>query len=235
MSLFHTRQQATEVCTRYNAGQPSRLETDTSMARIHNLLLHPVLAGALVFSLSVAANVQAAPPAATVAEQAAQRPAHWAQPVDPANNLYRITPTLYRSAKLNEAMLPELQRLGIRTVINLRAQNNDEKVLRNSGIHRIDIPMRAWNIDDDKVAAALQAIKEAEKRGPVLFHCQHGADRTGVVAAMYRIIFQRWSREAALAELQDGGYGFHSIWVNIPRYVLHVDISEIQKKLIEYK
>lgn len=198
------------------------------MAPIRNLILYPAITGALILSLSVAPSIQAAPQATTVTEQTTQRPAQWAQPVDPANNLYRITPTLYRSAKLDPAMLPELKRLGIRTVINLRAQNNDEKMLRNSGINRIDIPMRAWNIDDDKIVAALKAIKEAEKQGPVLFHCQHGADRTGVVAAMYRIIFQGWSREAALAELEDGGYGFHSVWVNIPRYVRGVDINTIK-------
>lgn len=198
------------------------------LVHIRHQILYSVVAAILLLSLSVPTYIQAAPQAATAAEQVSQRPAQWAQPVDPANNLYRITPTLYRSAKLNAAMLPELKRLGIRTVINLRAHNDDEKVLRNSGINRIDIPMRAWNIDDDKIAATLKAIKEAEKQGPVLFHCQHGADRTGVVAAMYRIIFQGWSREAALTELEDGGYGFHSVWVNIPRYVRGVDLKYLE-------
>lgn len=165
-------------------------------------------------------------------ESIAQRPSQWAVPVDTTNNLYRISPTLYRSAKLNKDMLPELQQLGIRTVINLRAQHDDEKVLRGSGIQRVDIPMRAWNISDEKVVAALKAIRQAEKQGPVLFHCQHGADRTGVVAAMYRIIFQGWSREDALTELQDGDYGFHSIWVNIPRYVREVDVERVQQQFV---
>ena len=200
-----------------------------SIACIRQRILSPFIVGILAFGLSAAPTIQAAPQVAATPAQTAQRPAQWAQPVDPVNNLYRITPTLYRSAMLNQAMLPELKQLGIRTVINLRAQNSDEKVLRGSGIKRIDIPMRAWNMDDDKVIAALKAIKEAEKEGPVLFHCQHGADRTGVVAAMYRIIFQGWDREAALTELQDGGYGFHSVWVNIPRYVKGVDVEAISR------
>ncbi len=161
-----------------------------------------------------------------------QRPAQWAQPVDPENNLYRITPGLYRSALLTPDMLPRLKQWDIRTVINLRAQHDDEKILRDTGILRVDIPMRTWDIDDDKIVAALRAIREAERRGAVLFHCQHGADRTGVVAAMYRMVFQGWSREAALTELENGGYGFHSIWTNIPRYVRETDVEAVRSRVL---
>ena len=42
------------------------------------------------------------------------------------------------------------------------------------------------------------------------------------MSAMYRMLEQSWSPEDALAELIDGGYGYHSMWKNIKRYVLSV-------------
>ena len=54
---------------------------------------------------------------------------------------------------------------------------------------------------------------------PVLVHCQHGADRTGTMCAMYRIIHEGWSADDAIDEMENGGYGYHSIWVNLPRFI----------------
>lgn len=88
--------------------------------------------------------------------------------------------------------------------------------------------MNTWHIEDEDIIAALRAIRNAEKLGPVLLHCQHGADRTGVVTAMYRIVFQKWSKEKALDELQSGGFGYHAIWANIPRYLRTVDVDKIR-------
>ncbi|WP_298945646.1 tyrosine-protein phosphatase [uncultured Campylobacter sp.] len=31
-------------------------------------------------------------------------------------------------------------------------------------------------------------MRERQKEGAVLVHCYHGADRTGIVVAMYRVI-----------------------------------------------
>jgi protein tyrosine/serine phosphatase len=47
------------------------------------------------------------------------------------------------------------------------------------------------------VVKFLQIVTDPEKV-PVFVHCQHGADRTGVMAASYRIIVQGWSKDQAL-------------------------------------
>lgn len=57
---------------------------------------------------------------------------------------------------------------------------------------------------------ALDLLAEAET--PVLVHCSHGADRTGLVCALYRIHFQNWEKEEALAEMLEGGFGYHIFW-----------------------
>src|SRR5579859_2662264 len=95
--------------------------------------------------------------------------------------------------------------------------------------HRI--PMHTWRIRDGEVIEALHRIRTAETYGAVLIHCQHGADRTGLVSAMYRMVYQDWSKEDALDELLHGGYGFHSMWKNIPRYIERLDLDAFQERL----
>jgi len=159
------------------------------------------------------------------------RPAVWAEPIDAARNLYRIRPGLYRSQRLERGDIALLQALGVRTVINLRAFHSDDAILTDTGIQSIDVPMHSWNIRDEQVVAALVAIERALPRGAVLIHCQHGADRTGLISAMYRILFQHWDREEALRELVEGGYGYHAIWKNIPRYIRNADTAQLRQAI----
>lgn len=159
------------------------------------------------------------------------RPAEWAVPVDQALNLHRITPNFYRSARLADTDLPQLRTLGVRTVVSLRAFHSDEDLLDGSGIAATRVGMLTWSIDDDEVVAALHAIRQGLARGPVLLHCQHGADRTGLVSAMYRMVEQGWSREAAMDEMLNGEFGYHSMWKNIPAYLEQVDVASIRAKL----
>jgi tyrosine-protein phosphatase SIW14 len=42
---------------------------------------------------------------------------------------------------------------------------------------------------------------------PILFHCRAGLHRTGVLAALYRQEYEGWSREDALRELKNHGFG----------------------------
>jgi len=51
------------------------------------------------------------------------------------------------------------------------------------------------------------------------------------MSALYRVLEQGWTVDAALAELQDDGFGFHTIWRNIPRYVRHADIAALRAAL----
>ena len=53
----------------------------------------------------------------------AARPAQWAEPIalEGVPNLHRISPTLYRSEQPTALGMKNLEKLGIRTVINLRA------------------------------------------------------------------------------------------------------------------
>lgn len=172
---------------------------------------------------------------AAAARAAAARPGHWADPLDVlgVENLHRITPTLYRSAQPRGLHVAALASLGIRTVVSLRSFNDDRKVFAGHDMRLVRVPINTWAIDDAKVLRALVAIREAEKEGPVLIHCMHGADRTGVVAAAYRMAVQGWDKESARQEMLRGGYGYHTVWRNIPRYLERFDPEKMREALAQ--
>lgn len=67
----------------------------------------------------------------------------------------------------------------------------------------------------DKHVALFLAIMEAAPK-PVYVHCRAGVDRTGVLAAAYRVLIKRADREETIAEMGR----FHSPWQKIDaRYV----------------
>ncbi|ONG41564.1 hypothetical protein BKE30_03780 [Alkanindiges hydrocarboniclasticus] len=154
-----------------------------------------------------------------------QRPLDWATSIDQTSNFYKVTPTLYRSEQPNRLNVSALEKLNIQTVINLRDWHSDDKLLGKTGIRLIRIPIKTWNIHDWQIAQALVEIEKGSQYGNVLVHCQHGADRTGLIIAMHRIIYQHWPIEKAKLEMKQGGYGFHGIWKNIEQFftVQHVE------------
>lgn len=60
-------------------------------------------------------------------------------------------------------------------------------------------------IEDRDIMEALRRMSTATKDHPIYIHCEHGADRTGMLVALYRVIYQGWSPEDAYREwLQNG-------------------------------
>jgi hypothetical protein len=46
-------------------------------------------------------------------------------------------------------------------------------------------------------------------------------------------VFQEWSREEAIEELEQGGYNFHPIFSNIPHYIRNLDVESLREKVNE--
>ena len=164
-----------------------------------------------------------------------ERNAEWATPLPQVSNLHQVTPVLYRSAKLDSSDVAQLQALGVKTVISLRSFHSDTQVLEGSGIRAVRIPINTWAIRDKHVVDTMRSIRAAEQQGPVLLHCLHGADRTGMMAAMYRMLYQDWPREKAIDELKNGGYGYHAVWKNIESYLKRVDVAALRAQIEQEK
>lgn len=162
---------------------------------------------------------------------ASTRSPEWAQPVGNRFNLYQMTPTLYRSALPDSNALPVLEQLRIGTVINFLPES-DAPWLKASDIKQVQLTYRTNHVDDSDVLAALRAIQEAEADGPVLMHCKHGSDRTGLMAAMYRVVVQGWSKEDALNEMTQGGFGSSNGFRDGVRYMMKADIGKLRSALL---
>ncbi|MCP4369159.1 MAG: dual specificity protein phosphatase family protein [Deltaproteobacteria bacterium] len=65
--------------------------------------------------------------------------------------------------------------------------------------------------------------------GISLVRCQHGADRTGTMCALYRVAVQGWTKEEAIREMTEGGFGFHEVWKILPSWIKELDIESIRK------
>lgn len=166
------------------------------------------------------------------AEQPRVRPAEWAQPIigTELGNFYKVSEELYRSRQPDDEEMLALQKMGIRSILNLREYHNDYGEAAHTDIKLYRVAMNAGEIDDALVAKALDDIAAAPK--PMLIHCWHGSDRTGAIVAMYRMVFQDWPRERAIDEFLNGGYGYHkSFYPNIERYLETVDIENFKKRI----
>lgn len=144
-------------------------------------------------------------------------------------NFHKISEHLYRSAQPSPEGMKELAAYGIATVVNLRNFHDDKDEAEGLPLDLKRVGMNSWDIRDDLVIKALRLIRDSRK--PVLVHCMHGADRTGLICAIHRIVFQGWSKTEALDEMLNGGYGYHSIWKNMPEYVEKADIGKIKAEL----
>ena len=161
----------------------------------------------------------------------ANRPETWAQPVklEGVPNLYRVSDELYRGDQPSPQGMQNLKQLGLKTIINLRSFHSDRDEIGETGLAYEHIFMKAWHPEEDDVVRFLK-IATDPKRAPVLVHCQHGADRTGALIAVYRIAVQGWSTAEAIREMTQGGYGFHQIWGNLPEWIQKLNIDRIKKQ-----
>jgi len=159
------------------------------------------------------------------------RPQTWAKPVKDTEigNFYKVTNGIYRGDRPTADDLKELQKLGIKTLLDLEYFHTDRYTITESktNFKFLHIRMNPWDIDDEDIISALDILTD-KNNYPIYVHCKHGSDRTGVVIAMYRIVIQGWNKEDAIEEMKGGGYGFHLIWENIPEYIRKVDANKIK-------
>ncbi|MBN1125999.1 MAG: dual specificity protein phosphatase family protein [Sedimentisphaerales bacterium] len=144
-------------------------------------------------------------------------------------NAYQVSDILYRGAQPSAEGFKQLEKQGIKTVLNLRWMHSDRDELKGTNLDYIHIEMQAWDPEQDQIEEFLKIITDPAKH-PVFVHCQHGADRTGAMVAVYRIVVQGWTKEQALKEMTEGPFGFHTIWKDLPKCIGNLDIRKLRNK-----
>jgi protein tyrosine phosphatase (PTP) superfamily phosphohydrolase (DUF442 family) len=113
------------------------------------------------------------------------------------SNRHTVIPgRVYRCAQPTADDLRELAaQHGIRTVINLRGYSPEfdwyvaeAAATRDLRLTQEDIPLSANRLPDPAEVRRLIAVLDTTEY-PVLIHCKRGADRTGLAAAMVRLLY----------------------------------------------
>jgi len=126
----------------------------------------------------------------------------------------KINDGLYRGAQPNEQGLEELKKLGITTIVDLRAEDRgksewERQQAEKLGMRFVHIPIAGFAAPtNEEVAQFLSLFRDSQQK--IFVHCLLGEDRTGVFVATYRMSVQKWPVTQALREMNS--FGFNGFW-----------------------
>ena len=131
----------------------------------------------------------------------------------PLFNFHQMDAGVYRSAKPTPEGMDQLKAMGVKTILDLSSdypwQGTTEAQLtggKGLGFENVPIDYTKWPTYQELDRALAIATDPAKQ--PVLFHCTCGYDRTGIVAAAYRVVVQGWPAAQATQEAKALGWHF---------------------------
>jgi hypothetical protein len=128
---------------------------------------------------------------------------------------------LARGARPSFAAIDSLARHGYHTVVSFIHDPAESVRVRARGMRYVEIPMVATLFGaslptDRDLDLFFGTVLDSSAR-PVYMHCLHGKDRTGAMAALYRVEVSGWKNVAAVAEMDS--MGFNGLYRNLHRFV----------------
>jgi protein tyrosine/serine phosphatase len=136
-------------------------------------------------------------------------------------NFAKVSEKLYRGAQPTREGFRRLKELGVTTVINLRDEDDlavaEKEAVKSAGLRYYNVGLPGLSGPSDEQVARVMTVIDAPESGPVFIHCRRGADRTGTIAAVYRLSHEGWTAERALAEAKR--YGLSWAEFGMKRYI----------------
>jgi len=130
-------------------------------------------------------------------------------------NFHQVNANLFRGGQPEKGALVRLKQLGIKTVINLRDDDQLAKEEANeaqaAGLQYFNIPLARYGRPSDSEIDDVMKLVNSLDNQPIFIHCHRGADRTGTVIAIFRIEHDGWTSEQAKAEANHYGLGFWQV------------------------
>lgn len=157
-----------------------------------------------------------------------------AQQLAPIKNFHRVTPWFFRGAQPTGEDIERLAQIGVKTVVSLRcgkrAAKAEKAAVEAAGMRYENIPLSYWKIPNEETIDHFLALVDDSFNRPVFVHCFHGADRTGLLVATYRIARLGWSFQEAYDEMKR--CGFHRFGVRHFKWVLWAYAQRAQNPLL---
>jgi protein tyrosine phosphatase (PTP) superfamily phosphohydrolase (DUF442 family) len=119
------------------------------------------------------------------------------------HNLHEIRPGVWRSNQPAPRDIRRAARLGVKTIINLRGPRRDggwrleKEACDRYGITLVDVTVRSRDVPDAETVRNINALFKSVKP-PFLMHCKSGADRAGLVSALYLLLVEKTTVDEAL-------------------------------------
>lgn len=121
-------------------------------------------------------------------------------------HLEKVTADLWRGGQPNAKGFQELKDKGVKTVINLRLEDDSERgTCMLLGLRYVYLPMPDTNPPTPEQLKEFLAALANKDRGLTYVHCAAGTFRTGTMVAVYRMM-NGMSFEKAYAELIAHGF-----------------------------
>jgi protein tyrosine/serine phosphatase len=111
---------------------------------------------------------------------------------------------IYRSGQPREAQLERwIRKYHLRTIIVLKPTLEDPEIemAQRYGVKVHHIPLGSHHGPSEAQWQRILALLTDEQNFPLLYHCHKGADKTGIITAMYRVEVQHWALWKALLEM----------------------------------
>ena len=109
------------------------------------------------------------------------------------NNFHCVSDQVFRANQPSPSHLKSYRKKGIKAVLNLRGINKqsffvlEENACKELGLELVSLPLSSSSAPQpEKILEVIHAIKSIEK--PFVLHCKSGADRAGLVSALYLLV-----------------------------------------------
>ena len=154
------------------------------------------------------------------------------------NNFHKIDEKLYRSNMPTPLRIKKYSQLGIKTIINLRGIRKDGGwLLENEACEKYKIKLIDFRARS-RAAPEKEMIFEADKlfrdiEYPALIHCKSGADRAGIMCALYFLLQKK--PDIQMAKQQLSWKYLHIKWAKpgVLDAFVHEYINEYKKNRIK--
>src|SRR6266571_5128785 len=115
----------------------------------------------------------------------------------------------YRGGRPKHDDYAYLSSIGIKCVIDLerRSEDSEKQQVEKAGMRFYRIPMSDADKPTSQQVEEFLKIVNDPKNQPFYLHCHAGRDRTGALAAIYRMSHDGWNADKAYAEMKQYHYG----------------------------
>lgn len=119
-------------------------------------------------------------------------------------NFGKVNDNYYRGSQPRASQYKDLQRMGVRTIIDLRKDWLDEAPdsARAAGLQYVNIPLTTRKPATEAQTTEFLKLVNDPANWPVYVHCKGGRHRTGEMTAIFRITNDGWTSDQAYKEMK---------------------------------